>query len=263
MKASEMNDHFLSRATWVDRERTGDKVLTGDPELDVDRCLVCWMADLAALRESVRRGIRLVVCHEPVILEHGQDKPEGHPARTDAKGRFAEDHGLVILRNHDAWDAWPGCGIPWAWAKFLGLEGEPAATGPNNWQHRYDIRPVAFGRFASAVAARTAAIAQPVVELNGAPDKLVSKIGVGTGCYCDIFTYVDLGCDCCIVCDDGINYWRDIQYAEDRGIPVICVNHATSEEPGMASMAKYINEHFKGVRAEHLPQGCRFRLVGA
>jgi putative NIF3 family GTP cyclohydrolase 1 type 2 len=263
MKAREMRDQFLEHAPWVDREHTGDKVLIGDPETDVDRCLVCWMADLAALREAVRRGVRLVVCHEPVILQHGEDKPEGHPARFDAKRRFAEDHGLIILRNHDAWDAWPGDGIPWSWAKFLGLEGEPVAMGPNNWQHRYDIPPVPFGHFATGVAARTTAIEQPIIELSGAADQLVSKIGIGTGCFCDVFTYLELGCDCCVVCDDGSNYWRGVQFAEDRGVPVICVNHATSEEPGVAGMARYINQHFDGITAEHLPQGCRFRLVGA
>jgi hypothetical protein len=53
-----------------------------------------------------------------------------------------------------------------------------------------------------------------------------------------------------------------VQYAEDVGTPVICVNHGTSEEPGMVTLTKYINEHFEGVFAEHLPQGCRYQLVG-
>jgi hypothetical protein len=44
---------------------------------------------------------------------------------------------------------------------------------------------------------------------------------------------------------------------------VIRVNHATSEEPGMMALAQYVNENLPGVTATHLPQGCRFRLVGS
>jgi len=44
--------------------------------------------------------------------------------------------------------------------------------------------------------------------------------------------------------------------------PVIRVNHGTSEEPGMVTLTKYINDTLKGVRAEHLPHGSTFTLVG-
>jgi len=74
--------------------------------------------------------------------------------------------------------------------------------------------------------------------------------------------FLSLDCDVCICTDDGSAYWRDIQHARDLGLPVICVNHATSEEPAMAALADYINRHLDGLAAEHLPQGCRFRRIG-
>ena len=70
-----------------------------------------------------------------------------------------------------------------------------------------------------------------------------------------------MGCDCSIVCDDGSYYWADIQRGDDLGHPVIRVNHGTSEEPGMVTLTAYINTHFKGVTATHLPHGASFRLV--
>jgi hypothetical protein len=82
------------------------------------------------------------------------------------------------------------------------------------------------------------------------------------GCACDIPTYRELGCDCSVVCDDGSCYWAGIQRAEDGGHPVIRVNHGTSEEPGMVTLTSYINERLDGLRAEHLPHGSTFRLVG-
>jgi hypothetical protein len=62
--------------------------------------------------------------------------------------------------------------------------------------------------------------------------------------------------------DDGSCYWSFIQGAEDIGHPVIRVNHGTSEEAGMVTMTQYINENIPGLRAEHLPHGCTFRLAG-
>jgi len=54
------------------------------------------------------------------------------------------------------------------------------------------------------------------------------------------------------VADDGTMYWRTIQLAEDGDHPIIRVNHEASEEPGMISLTKYINDHLP-VKAEHFP----------
>ena len=48
---------------------------------------------------------------------------------------------------------------------------------------------------------------------------------------------------------------------EDIGFGVIRVNHGTSEEAGMMTLADYINESLD-VSAEYLPTGCVFQLVG-
>ncbi len=70
-----------------------------------------------------------------------------------------------------------------------------------------------------------------------------------------------MGCQCSIVCDDGSRYWADIQWAADAGHAVIRVNHGTSEEPGMVTLTRYINETL-GLQAELLAHGSTFRLVG-
>jgi putative NIF3 family GTP cyclohydrolase 1 type 2 len=219
------------------------------------------MPSFEALRIAVQNGADLLMCHEPTFWNHLDDKPD-ETGPSLAKLRFIEEHGLVVMRNHDCWDRWPALGIPWAWARFLGLKGAPRVVGADGYQHRYDMPSVPLGEFAGRVAERTASLGAPLVEVAGDLDKPVSKIGVGTGCGCDVFVYLEMGCDCCIVCDDGTSYWRHVQYAADQGVPVICVNHGTSEEPGMATLAQYINEHLDGVAAEHLRQTCPFELVG-
>jgi len=262
MKAREILEHFLSRAPWVDRARTVDRIIVGDPEKEVGRCVVTWIGSFAAVRAAAKRKADLLIVHEPTFWDHWDRSPETRPACAE-KLSYIHEHGLVILRNHDCWDGWPEIGIPWAWAQFLGLEGKPVATGPGRYQQRYDIEPVPFGKFAAKVAERTATIGEPMVEAVGDPRKRVSKIGIGTGCYCNVLKFIEVGCDCCIVCDDGANfYWEGVQFAEDRGVSVITVNHGTSEEPGMVTLARYVKEHFAGVKTDHLTQGCRFRLVG-
>ena len=261
MKVNDVPEHFLSRADWVGREQTVDRVIIGDGNKDVGECVVTWIPSLAAIRAVVGQGTELLVCHEPTFWNHRDQPTEDKPGFWD-KLRLIETHDLVIVRIHDCWDRWPEIGIPWAWAKALGLEGRPAAVGGNGYEHRYDIEPAPFGEFAKRVAGRTAALGQPMVEVTGDPDGPVSKIGIGTGCGTRVAAYLEMGCDCFVLCDDGTSYWQDVQHAEDLGIPTITVNHATSEEPGMVTLAQYINECVDGLAAAHLPQGCRFALVG-
>ena len=261
MKAKDLLEHFLSRADWVDRSDTVDRIIAGNPDKEVDRCLVTWMPSFAALRHMAGRGIGLLVCHEPTFWRHRDDRPGDDPGSVE-KLRFIQEHDLVVLRNHDCWDRWPEIGIPWAWARFLGLGERPAAIGARGYQHRYDIEPVPVDRLAARIAARCAGIGEPMVQVAGEGDKEVSRIGIGTGCGCDIPAYMEIGCDGSVVCDDGSCYWAGIQKAQDLGHPVIRVNHGTSEEPGMVTLCQYINQQIDGLEAEHLPHGSTFRLVG-
>lgn len=263
MKAKDIREHFLSRAPWVNRERTLDKIVMGDPDEDFDRCLVTWMPSMNALRQAVAQGYRLLICHEPTFWNIKHDVPPPHDDGFGwEKADYIRKHGITILRNHDAWDRWPEIGIPWSWARFLGLGERPAAVSKEGFLHRYDIEPVPFGVFAERIASRCATIGEPRVQVVGDPGRKVSRIGTGTGCGCEIDTYLAMGCDCSILCDDGSCYWAGIQGAEDIGHPVIRVNHGTSEEAGMVTLTRYINENLPGLRAEHLPHGCTFRLVG-
>jgi putative NIF3 family GTP cyclohydrolase 1 type 2 len=271
MKAADIHAHFLTAADWVDPDNTVDRIIVGDPETEVSRVLVTWISSFQAVREAVVRGCQMVITHEPTFWTHANelaavgewDADSLKDQVADCKRRYIEEHGLVILRIHDAWDAWPEIGIPWAWARHLELGAEPAAQIERGYQQRYDIEPVTLDDLARRIAARTALLGEPAVQVVGPPDKMVSKVGIGTGCYCDVSLFQELGCDVSIVCDDGAWYWQDLQFAADADHAIIRVNHGTSEEPGMVSLADYVNSSLPGVAAEHLPHGPCFRLVGA
>jgi len=270
VKASEILSHFLSVGDWVDRARTVDKIIVGEPETDVHRVLVTWVSDFHAVRAAVERRCDLLITHEPTFWVHQDELPTIEQwNRSSARGQiasrkrqFLEENRLVILRVHDAWDRMPEVGIPWAWARFLGLGEKPAVIGADGYQHRYDIAPLALDELARRIAARSATMGEPAVQVVGDGRRLVSRVGVGTGCACDPMVFQEMGCDVSIVCDDGNWYWQNIQCAADADHPVIRVNHGTSEEPGMVTLTEYVNETFPGLTAEHFPHGSCFRLVG-
>jgi len=259
----------MSVADWVDPFKTVDRIIIGDPETEVARALVCWISSFEAVRAAVARECQMLVTHEPTFWAHANEL-EGlnwEPGSAShelaiAKREFIEEHGLVVLRVHDVWDKMPEIGIPWAWARFLDLGDKPAALGANGYQHRYDIDPVPLDELAHRFAGKTATVGEPAVQVVGDGDRVVSKVGVGTGCYCNPLIFQQIGCDVSIVCDDGVYYWEGLQCAADNQHPIIRVNHGTSEEPGMVTLTQYINEALPGVQAEHLPHGACFRLVG-
>lgn len=269
MKASEILAHFHSVGTWIDPVNTVDKIIIGDPGTEVSRVLVTWMSTFTAVRAAVARGCQLVVTHEPTFWAHANEladsggvaNPIWHEA-FETKRRFIEERGLVILRCHDVWDFMPGIGIPYAWARFLGLGDTPDVVGQNGALHRYDIAPTTLDEFARQVAERTAALGEPAVQVIGDGSQTVSRIGIGTGCYCDPAEMQLLGCDLSVTCDDGNWYWQNLQGAADRGHPVIRVSHGTSEEPGMVALARYLRQTFPLLDVQHLPHGSCFRLVG-
>jgi len=269
VKATEIREHFLSVGRWVDREKTVDRIIIGDPETEVRRALVSWISDFRAVREAVARGCQMLVTHEPTFWIHANEvatfeqweRGSANRQLAERKRAFIEQHKLVILRVHDAWDGMPEIGIPWAWARHLEVGERPAAVSEGSYQQRYDIEPMPLDGLAERIAQRAALLGEPAVQVVGPGDKVVSRVGIGTGCYTDIALFLSLGCDVSIVCDDSNWYWQWLQFAADYGHAVIRVNHGVTEEPGMVTLTEYINQMLP-VRAEHLPHGASFRLVG-
>lgn len=270
MTPAALLQHLHSLAPWLDPETTVDRIVIGDPEAEIGRVLVTWMSTFDACRAAVARNCQLIVTHEPTFWSHQDEIATSagvaHPVWQAAfarKRQFIADHRLVILRCHDVWDFMPEIGIPFAWARFLGLGDTPVAMSGNRALHRYHLEPLTVDDLARRVAAKTAALGEPAVQVVGDGARLVSKIGVGTGCYCNPVEMQHLGCDLSIVCDDGNWYWENLQCSSDNDHPVIRVNHGTSEEPGMRSLSDYLSRVFPHLAVEFLPHGSCFRLVGA
>ncbi len=107
MKAAQLLAHFRALAPWLSDEDTVDKVIIGDPETEVSRAAVTWIAGLSAVREAVSRGCQLLITHEPTFWVHARelDTVAGWPADSEkrktaeAKRRLIEGRGGLIEAN--------------------------------------------------------------------------------------------------------------------------------------------------------------------
>jgi putative NIF3 family GTP cyclohydrolase 1 type 2 len=267
MKACEIVEFFLSQVPHIDRATTVDRVIIGDPNRPIQKVLVTWMPSLAAVKAAIDGKYDLLLTHEPTFYDHRdyRDYPTEMPKVAIAmhKKKLIEDAGLTIVRIHDVWDLIPDVGIPFAWAKFLGLDSKPVQIDGGNYMHRYDITPITLDALAKEIAGRTRAIGESAIQVFGRGDQLVSRIGIGTGCATVPATFQRMGCDVSVVSDDGTLYWKQLQQAEDEGHPFIRVHHGTSEEPGMVTLTKFINDNLPAVHADHLPHRPFYRMVTA
>jgi len=264
MNALDIRNHLWEICDWVDPEKTVDRVITGDGEKEISNAIVTWISSFDAVREAARRGADLLITHEPTFYRHCREHeqfPDDALARE--KNSFIKNAGLTVLRIHDSWDRFPEVGIPFAWAKFLGLEGPPVETGWDGYLHAYDIKQTTAIEFAERIAKRTGTIGEPVIQFSGDPSAPVTRVGIGTGCACDPVIYREMGCDLHVVTDDGVSYWGPIQRSLDEGFPVVRVNHGTSEEPGMVTLTEYLNKTFPDATFKHLPHKPFYRAVGA
>jgi putative NIF3 family GTP cyclohydrolase 1 type 2 len=265
---NEMVQHFYDNkppASWVTPETTVDRVIIGDGDKKVSRILVTWMPSLQAVQAAIDGGYDMILAHEPTFYDHRDYRDNPKDMEKDAmvmkKKRLIEESGLVIVRCHDFWDLHVGDGIPFAWAKFLGIEGEPVQIGGGTYMHRYDIAPTTVEELAKKIAGCTAKTGEPVIQVIGDGKLKVSKVGIGTGCATNPGVFQSMGCDVAVITDDGTAYWREIQRAADMGFPVIRVSHCASEDPGMETLAEYVKKHF-GVQADYYRNKALYRLVG-
>ncbi len=262
MLAKDLQSYLRSlNGGWMDLDRTVDTFKAGDPEAEVTGIAVSWMSTRFALARAVALGANVFITHEPTYYNHHDDPQSplfGLQGVRD-KRRAVQESGLTIIRCHDLWDQVPGMGIPDAWGAALGLGDAVAGEG---YYRVYDVAGRTAGDVAQQVAARTAGYGQEAVQLIGDPGQPVTRVVLGTGAITPLLQYVsDFDPDLAICTDDGFTYWQDGAYALDAGLPVIVVNHATSEEPGMQRLAEHLRQRFPDVPVHFLPRGCLYRLV--
>ena len=261
LKANELLKAVLSISPWVDCNNTVDKIIDGNPDKVLGKVLVVWRCSVETLNIAIREGYDGIIVHEPTYYFHENEAeelaalPDDSPKKETAllKQRMIRENDLVIIRIHDTWDAREEVGIAATWAKSLGLANCVFRAEPMDCERRYDINPTTAGALLETVKKAVSAYQLPLPVLYGDANQAVSRVGIGAGCIADIETYIKMGCDVGICCDDGTSYWQDISFAIDRKFPVIRVSHAAAEEAGIRIMANWIQDRF-GIEAVYMQE---------
>jgi putative NIF3 family GTP cyclohydrolase 1 type 2 len=231
------------------------------------------------LERAAALGCNLFVTHEPLYVAVANKYdifiggpirrwdllPEGTFVDEDhvwvRKARWLQDHEMTVVRCHDVWDDFPETGIHGAWAKWLGFIGTPVATRKFYEVHEFPRKSV--GELAKSLLPRLRALGQETIHLVGDEGTQVSKIALGTGAITDYRVMREMGADVLLLTDDGTRLWESAQWALDEGIPLLVVNHATAEEPGVRQMAAHFREQFPAVPVHALERGCLYHSLPA
>jgi hypothetical protein len=211
--------------------------------------------------------------HEPTFYRHWDlnvnnqgffDTPS--PAKDqylevlEIKKRWIESNGLVIIRSHDVPDVIKNFGIPFGLGQKLGFKNEDIIRS-KDYYNVYKIEKDTAANIARKIAVKLVDFNQPGVAFYGDPEKIVSTVGLGTGCICDPQQYAELDPDLCIGIDDTIRTWIQTTYAEDTGKPLVVINHGTSEEMGMRLLNEYLSKNIPGIEFMHITQGCSYNWI--
>jgi len=248
----DIRKYVLSQVPAIDPEKTVDTVKIGDPTRPVKKAGVCWYPSIETIKAAHAAGCDLLICHEPTFWEHAAPEQEWrHKAPGDAKRKFLEETGMVILRAHDTMDRWPEVGIRDSWARVLGLENPPQADPADPFRAIYRMKPVRLRDFAREVARRIKPLGEDSVQVMGDPERLVSRPAIGVGCISPDAPEVEAGADVVIGCFDGASYWRSRERLHEMGAAVITLEHGTTEMPGMESLYKHLAGKFPQIQFEY------------
>ena len=254
MKAREIREHFRSHAAWVDWNNTVDQFLHGQATAEVAGIAVGWMMTLSMAEQAAAAGLNLFITHEPILCDHYRSLGRRH-RRTNrdiaAKRRRLTKLGLTVLRCHDTWDRFPKIGIPDAWAKFLALRS--FRRKPGSFYGRGLVTPTTARALARRIATRTRRVGQAHVEVFN-PSARVTRVAIGTGAIAALHDMLEaVKADCYVVTNDGTNAWTTELHSADCGIPLIRVDHATAEMPGIMALADYVAGQFPSVPVRYIP----------
>lgn len=249
MKGKDIMMHFQKVGEWVDWDNTCDHFLYGNPEIEVKGIATAWISTNEAIQKASEKGCNLFITHEPAFYP-GYEKTETGIQLIQRKKELLDKLGITLMRCHDTWDRMPEFGIPDAWASFLGFETEERPV--LSFYKTCLLESVTVERAAQLVAEKVASLGQDTVLIFGDREKRVKRMVVGTGAITHLPNMYKLKPDVILATDDGINFWTSGLWAADLNIPLLIVNHATAEKPGMQAMAKYLKEIFPDTPVKYI-----------
>lgn len=256
-----LQEEAKRKVSWeIDWNETSDRFRAGNPEAEIKGIAVSWMSTREILEEARERGANLLVTHEPLyVLDEDSREGAGPDHPWVRKKRWLERTDMMVYRCHAFWDNFPELGVHGAWAKWLGFEQAPVAA-----RRHYEVHEtggLVLEHLAQNVLHRVRTLGQETVGVVGDLRRQTRRIALGTGAITAYKEMAAMDADVLMLTDDGTRLYEAAQWASDSGVSLLLVNHATSEEPGMKTLADYIAALVGPIPVCHLPVGCLYHSV--
>jgi len=228
-----------------------DVITFGEKDSSVNKILVCWMSDIAAINYAAKTGADLIISHESPFFPYNVNSTGGIPEfmtwhSNRNRIKLLVQNNIKLIRMHGPLDIY--C-IYDEFAAVLGL-GEPIVTHAPTIKV-YEIAPIPYGDLIRRVKK---AVGMSTLRASGGdPKRVVKRIGLPCGGF-GLFVNVeymqivlDIGCEVLIA---GETDSYGIRFAIDAGVDMIETGHEISENPGLRKFAAALGEHIPEIPVE-------------
>lgn len=225
----------------------GDEgLLYGTPDAGVKKIQVCWMADVAAIKNAADNDADLIIAHEalvfpyPVLNDGGVINFMSWRVNHRRLNLLARS-GISLIRAHGTLDKL--C-VYDDFASMLGLS-DPVVDSKHDYAKVFDIENATYGDMIARV--KKAAGMKTVRATNGDRARVVKRIGLpwgGLGLFVNagyMQRLVEMGCDL-FIAGETDNY--GLRFAVDAGLDMIETGHEISENPGLRNFTKILAREF-------------------
>lgn len=256
IKAIEVARFVEERAAAGGYEQWDGGFLFGDPQDEVRRVGVTWMAFRSTLEKAVAAGCDMLVSHEGPFIGPGENHagewidpavPKTPPAERE-RVRIVEENNLTFFMCHFGLDK------AFIFDDFAAVFGARRAVAGTGFVRVFEIEPLRLGDLVATARAR---LGLSALRFCGDPDRVVSRLGSmwgGVGTYRNsrvrLPHLMRYGADAIMAGEVDEFTWCQ---ALEWDVPIVECGHAASEEPGLQNFADALAKRFPGLAVEFFP----------
>lgn len=263
IKAQDIENYFREKNNGILSQEDG--ILCGDPNKEVKRILITWMADKDAICYAGENNIDCIIAHEGLFMPYYKRDKDARPDYISWQGNqvrknLLSKYDITMMRMHgtlhsihDFYRFIPG---------LLDLGKEIEGEDGNKQSNAFDIEPVTYKDLIERIKN---AFSFPYVRATpGDPDRIVKRVGIiggGGALFVNVFSIERQArnqCDTLIVGETD-NY--AIRYAVDSGMDLIETSHEVIENPALKEYIEIFKKDFPECHVEFYGNPCAFEML--
>ncbi len=234
---------------------TVDTIKAGDPSTPVTGIAVTFLDTMDVLRHASRRGLNLIITHEPTFYSHLDDTAffVEDPVYLE-KLAFIQQHHMVVFRFHDQMHSITPDPIAMGLVEALGWKSYMDTGSP----FQLTIPRTTLLQLARELATK---LNTHTLRVVGNPALPITHVALRPGAVGTQKQILALRSDEVEVLLVGeVPEWETVEYVRDataqgRHKALILLGHEVSEEPGMKTCAQDLRAIFPNLPVELIPAG--------